>query len=126
MKKIVLFILSSILFMGLLTACSNQKQSNNIPIEEPSKITLKEQDVREVVWNQLNLEDKERIKGTWQDSKVIKGTLKGNIKIVNNKSYFGKKVYLIKFPLKDSPYPKSVSVYASLEEYKIIGYQLLD
>ena len=64
MKKIILFILSSILFMGLLIASSNEKQTNNLTIEEPSKITLKEQDVREVVWNQLNLVDKEKIQGT--------------------------------------------------------------
>ena len=40
--------------------------------------------------------------------------------IINDKSYIGKEVYLIDFPTKSISVP--IIVYASLDDYKIIGY----
>lgn len=123
MKKIILIIFSLVLFIGLL-ACSNQKESNSI--KESNNVTVKEQDVREVIWYQLTSKDKERIKGTWQDSELRKITLNENMGIINYKSYIGKEVYLIDFPTKNISMPNNMIVYASLDDYKLIGYGFVE
>ena len=67
MRRFILIILSSILFIGLL-ACSGCKKTNNS--------TMKEQNVREVVWKQLTSEAKEGTKENWKNSSIYKVTLK--------------------------------------------------
>lgn len=76
MKKIFLFILSSVLLIGLL-ACSNQGEDKVVTNEEQGmekqiNEETSKKDVREVVWEQLSSEQKERINGTWKDGKYQK------------------------------------------------------
>lgn len=123
MKKNILIILSLFIFIGLL-ACSNQKKSNNI--KDSNNVTVKELDVREIVWNQLTSKDKKQIKGTWKDSELRKITLNENMGIINDESYIGKEVYIIDLPTKSLSEPCNMIVYASLDDYKIIGYGFLD
>lgn len=85
-----------------------------------------ELDVRQVVWEQLTPKDKERVEGNWQASKSSKITLTENMGNLNDKSYIGKEVYLIDFQTKSIPAPNNIIVYASLDEYKVIGYGYLD
>jgi len=119
MKKFILIIISTFLFLGLF-GCSRQQKSNNASIKQQSNVTV--QDVREVVWNQLNTIDKKRIKGTWKDSKVRKITLKGNMGKLNDSSYIDKEVYIIDFQTNSNFIPNNMVVYASLDNYKLIGY----
>lgn len=84
MKKIILFIFSSVLFIGLFTACASPNESSNIKVDAPNNIAVKEKDVREVVWNQLTSKDKERIKGTLKDGKLQKITLIASMGILND------------------------------------------
>ena len=101
MKKINLLTTSLVICFGLLVACSSIKESNNIDKKEPISTTVKWQDVRETAYNQLTWNDKERIKGTWQESTLSEITLKERTGDINDKSYIGKKVYVIDFPTKD-------------------------
>lgn len=117
MKKIILFIFSTIILIGLFTACSNPKKSNNI--------TVKEQDTREVIFNNLNSRDKSLVKGTWKNSTLRKITLTSNMGNVIDKTYIGKEVYLIDFPTEGSSL-NNMLVYASLDNYKVIGYGYVD
>jgi len=118
MKKIILFIFSSVLLIGLFSACSNPKESNNT--------TSDQRDVREVVYNQLKTKDKELIKGTWKDGEMRKITLTEIMGNISDKSYIGKEVYLIDFPTKSISEPNNMIVYASLDDYKFIDYGLVD
>ncbi|MFL0266781.1 hypothetical protein [Candidatus Clostridium radicumherbarum] len=95
-------------------------------VKQPSNVTDKKQDVREVVWNQLNAQEKEHIKGTWNDFKVSKITLTENMGRISDKSYIGKEVYLIDFTIDSMAIPNNRIVYASLDDYKLIGYGLVD
>ncbi|MBS4197666.1 hypothetical protein [Lederbergia citri] len=132
MKKITLFILSLVLLLGL-NACSNRygKESNNdLSVannnEQDDKV-VKENDVRELVWKQLSLEQKEWIDGTWKDGKVSKITLNKNMMTqVGDKSYEGKKVYLIDFPTKSKSIPNNMIVYADKDTLDYIGNGLVD
>lgn len=121
MRKLFLIIFSLVICGGLLIACSSQKELSNAAVKTPSNITAKEQDVRESVWNQLTSEEKERMKGSWQDSKVHKLSLKESMGIINDKSYIGKEVYFIDFTTKDISRPNHFVVYASIDNHKIIG-----
>lgn len=121
MKKFILIIFSLILFIGLI-ACSNKKESNSITVKEQSNIIVKERDVREIVWNQLTSKNKDRVKGSWRYGKLSKITLNENMGIINDKSYIGKEVYVIDFPTKNISMPNNMIVFASSDNYKIIGY----
>lgn len=121
MKKIILIIFSTFLLLGLI-GCSNQQKSQDENAKQPSNVTVKKQDVREVVWNQLNAQDKEHIKGTWNDFKVSKITVTENMGRIEDKSYIGKEVYLIDFQTDSISKPNNRIVYASLDDYKLIGY----
>lgn len=82
MRKITLFIISTFLSLGLITGCPTVKETKNITNKEQISTTVKEQDIREIAYNQLTLKDKERIAGTFKDSKLSQITLKegmGNI-----------------------------------------------
>lgn len=117
MKKIVSLVLSIVLLVGLI-GCSSQKQTSNTQ--------LKESDVREAVWNQLTSGDKAQIKGSWQDSKVSKIVLKENMGKIKDKSFVGKEVYIVDFTTNSVAIPNNMAVYASMDDYKLIGYGLAD
>lgn len=85
-----------------------------------------EQDVREIAYNQLTSKDKERIVGTWKDSKLSKITLKEGMENINDKSYIGKEAYLVDFPTKSKSKPNNMIVYMSIDNHKLIGYGYVD
>jgi hypothetical protein len=90
------------------------------------KINSKQGDVRDVVWNQLTPKDKERINGTWQDGKLYKRILNKDMGIINDKTYINKEIYIVDFPTKNFSMPNNMLVFASLSDYKIIGYGYVD
>ena len=82
-------------------------------------------DVRQVVWEQLTPEDKERVQGNWQSSKSNKIILTESMGNINDKSYIGKEVYLIDFKTKSISISNMI-VFASLDNYIIVGYGYVD
>ena len=122
MKKNIL-ITFSLIIIGLF-GCLNQVESSSIAGKEFNNVI--ELDVREVVCSKLTAEDKDRIKGTWQDSKLNKITLNESMGIINDKAYIGKEVNLIDIPTKSISQPNNMIVYASLDGNKIIGYGYVD
>jgi len=126
MKKINLRIISLVISLGLFTACSSPKEVNIIINKEPISTTVKEQDIRELAYNQLTLEDKERVSETWKDSKLSKITLHERMGRINNISYIGKVVYIIDFPTKSNSMPSNMIVYLAIDNNKLIGYGYVD
>ncbi len=126
MKKIVLLIISALLTLGLFTACSSEKATSNTTNNEQVSSTVKEKDPREIAFNQLNSNDKERIGANLKDSKLSKITLKENMGNINDKAYIGKKVYLIDFPTQSKSVPNNIIVYLSIDNNKLIGYGYVD
>jgi len=126
MKKIILPIISSVLSLWLFTACSSPKEANIITNKEPISKTVKEQDIRELTYNQLTSKDKQRALETWKDSKLSKITLHEGMGKINNISYIGKEVYLIDFPIKSNSMPTNMIVYLSMDNHKLIGYGYVD
>ena len=125
MKRIILLILSTTLILGLFTACSSPKESiltNN----EPISTIVKEQDIREVAYNQLTSKDKERVAGNWKDSKLSKITLKKGIGNITDNSYIGKEVYLIDFTTKELSLNNNIIVFLGMDNNKLIGYGYID
>ena len=122
MKKIILLIISSVLSLLLFTACSITKEPDTKTNNEPISTTSKEQDIREIAFNQLTVNDKDRISGAWNDSKLSKITLKEGMGNINDKSYIGKEVYLIDFATKDTIMPNNMIVYLTKDSKKLLGY----
>jgi hypothetical protein len=125
-------VFATLVLAFVLSGCSTQKESNNVKEIPKSDVTLQEQsnitkrDVREVVWDQLTSKDKERVEGNWQASKSNKMILTESMGIINDKSYIGKEVYLVDFQTKSISIPNNMIVYASLYDYKIVGYGIVE
>jgi hypothetical protein len=117
MKRIILIILSVFLII-VMFGCGSPNQTN--------MAQTKELDVREIVYNKLTSSKKEQIKGTWKDSKLSKIVLNGNPGVLYDQSFWGKEVYLVDFTTKKVRIPNNMTVYASTEDYKIIGYGVLE
>ncbi len=83
-------------------------------------------DIREMAYHELSSKDKERIAGTWKDSKFSKITLREGMGNISDKSYIGKEVYLIDFPTKSKSKPNNIIVYIAMDSYKLLGYGYLD
>jgi len=126
MKKLILLIISSIISLGLIAGCGTAKDTKTIGNKEKPSTTVKEEDIREVAYNQLNLNDKGRIEGTWKDSRLSKITLKEGMGIITDKSYFGKEVYLVDFPTKDLGVQSNMIVYLSIDTKRLLGYGYVD
>jgi len=131
MKKWRILALSLFLLMGLI-ACSNQNEQTSHRDVAKTENTLENEkdtskkDVREVVWDQLSLQQKERITGTWQDGKVSKVTLnKEMMSQVKDQSYEGKEVYMIRFPTDESSEPNIIAFFADINTYTYIGDALV-
>ena len=88
--------------------------------------TEKSTDVREEVWNELSSKDRERIKGTWQDSILSQKVLHENMGIINDRPYIGREVYVIEFNTKNISVPRNFIVFASVDNHKIIGVGYVD
>jgi len=126
MKKLILLIISSIISLGLITGCGAVKDTKTIVNKEKPSTTVKNQDIREVAYNQLTSNDKARIADTWKDSKLSKITLKEGMGIITDKSFLGKEVYLVDFPTKDLGVQSNMIVYLSIDNKKLLGYGYVD
>jgi cell division protein FtsL len=122
MKKSLLITVLIVVSVSLISfsykseALSNNKQS-----------TASTKDAREVVWSQLPTSDKERIKGTWKDAKVVSKRVLTNEMAtwIKDKSYIGREVYLIVFPTTFIGKPDIMVVYADAATYSFIGKALV-
>lgn len=126
MKKITLLVISSVISLVLFAGCSSTKNSPNITNENQSNTATKSQDIREIAYNQLPSKDKEKINGTWKDSRLSKITLKEGMGIISDKSYIGKEVYLVDFPIKTNAIPNNMIVYLSTDTNNFLGYGLVE
>lgn len=125
MKKIIFIAILSVLFVGFSTY-STQVKLNSAAKKQSASKTIQRQDIRKIAYNQLASEDKERIAGTWQNSKFSKITLREGMGNINDKSYVGLEVYLIDFPTKSKSLPNNMIVYIEMHNYKLIGYGYVD
>ena len=128
MKKIALLAFLMFVLLGLF-GCSNQNSqlSNNTDpnIAKNQAQDSNKKDVREVIWNRLSAQQKEFIDGTWEDAWVAKVILNQNMmSLVEDKSYVGKEVYIIDFPMKTST--GNMIIYADTTTFKYIGNGLVD
>ncbi|GFP75429.1 hypothetical protein [Clostridium fungisolvens] len=124
MKKIISIMISLLLFASIFTACSSQNVSSSPGTQTNSSKTS--DDIRKLAFEQLTSESKERINGTWQDSKLSTITLNENMGIINDKSYIGKEVYLVDFPTNSRSMPNNMIFYVSKDAHKLIGVGYLD
>jgi hypothetical protein len=131
LRKFKFLIIVSIFSLGII-ACSNQNEQvgsepeNAVSNEEQVAKTTK--DVREAVWYQLSLEDKERIVGAWEEAKVSTITLKEDMMNFSEETltYVGKEVYIIDFPTTDIVLPNNILVFADMETFDYIGHGFVD
>ncbi len=126
MKNIILPIVSLVISLVLITGCSAVKNTNVISNKEQANFTVKEQDIRELAYNQLTSGNKERIAGTWKDSKLSKITLREGMGNITDKSYLGKEVYLVDFPTESNSIPNNMIVYLSIDSNKLLGYGFVE
>ncbi|SHI99705.1 hypothetical protein SAMN05444401_2029 [Clostridium amylolyticum] len=126
MKNIILPIVSLVISLVLITGCSAVKNTNVISNKEQANFTVKEQDIRELAYNQLTSGDKERIARTWKDSKLSKITLREGMGNITDKSYMGKEVYLVDFPTESNSIPNNMIVYLSIDSNKLLGYGFVE
>lgn len=126
MKNIILPIVSLVISLVLITGCSAVKNTNVISNKEQANFTVKEQDIRELAYNQLTSGNKERIAGTWKDSKLSKITLREGMGNITDKSYMGKEVYLVDFPTESNSIPNNMIVYLSIDSNKLLGYGFVE
>lgn len=125
MKKIIFLVILSMIFVGF-SRCLTQAKVNSTAIKQSAGKTAQEQDIREIAYNQLTAEDKEKTAGTWQNSKFSKITLREGMGNINDKSYIGQEVYLIDFSTKNKSLPNNMIVYIEMHNYKLIGYGYVD
>lgn len=126
MKNIILPIVSLVISLVLITGCSAVKNTNVISNKEQANFTVKEQDIRELAYNQLTSGNKERIARTWKDSKLSKITLREGMGNITDKSYMGKEVYLVDFPTESNSIPNNMIVYLSIDSNKLLGYGFVE
>ncbi|WP_461207154.1 M56 family metallopeptidase [Clostridium sp. DL1XJH146] len=86
------------------------------------KIQVSEQDIIKIVFDQLTAEEQESIKDLWQDASLQKVILAGDMGRIKDEAYIGKEVYLINFTTNNKFEPNNMVVYASIDEYKLVGY----
>ena len=130
MKKTTLFAFSVFLLLGLF-GCSNENGQASTDNDKANPNTQAQssnkKDVREVVWGQLSAQQKDNINGTWKDGKISKVTLnKDMMRLVKDKSYEGKEVFLIAFPTEGNSEPNNMIVYADRNTFNYIGNGLVD
>ncbi|AQR96238.1 hypothetical protein [Clostridium saccharoperbutylacetonicum] len=94
-------------------------------IKDCSDLSLTEQDIREIAFNQLDSETQKKVKGTWKDSKISIETIKGGVRL-DDESYFGKDAYCVEFILDVKYKPDNILVLVGMDNHKIIGYGLVD
>ena len=123
------FIASAVLVGTVLYILQNQNKdaTNNKQITgEQNTEVSKNEDVREVVWQQLSSEQQARVDGTWEDATVSKATLTGVMMIgVEDKTYEGKEAYMIAFPVENASIENMLAL-ADMDTLALIGFAPVD
>ena len=123
------FIASAVLVGTVLYILQNQNKdaTNNKQItEEQNTEVSKNEDVREVVWQQLSSEQQAQVDGTWEDATVSKATLTGVMMIgVEDKTYEGKEAYMIAFPVENASIENMLAL-ADMDTLALIGFAPVD
>lgn len=107
--------------MATNTTIDNYTVDSNGAWIQSDSVNSKE-DIREITYNLLSEDKKKYIKGTWKDGTVSEVTLNEEMGSINDKSYIGKKVYIVNFNLNIKSSPNNMIVYVGEDNYKIIGY----
>ena len=123
------FIASAVLVGTVLYILQNQNKdaTNNKQItEELNTEVSKNEDVREVVWEQFSSEQQAQVDGTWEDATVSKATLTGVMMIgVEDKTYEGKEAYMIAFPVENASIENMLAL-ADMDTLALIGFAPVD
>ena len=123
------FIASAVLVGTVLYILQNQNKdaTNNKQITgEQNTEVSKNEDVREVVWQQLSSEQQAQVDGTWEDATVSKATLTGVMMIgVEDKTYEGKEAYMIAFPVENASIENMLAL-ADMDTLALIGFAPVD
>lgn len=128
MKKVICFLILCIISFGF-GGCSKAKQTENNSLQTNQvKKQLTSNEIIEIVYNQLPKEQKEDIDFDLKEAKINKIILKDSMGGGTYfKSYIGKEVYEIEFKRKaKNVQPDNKTVFASIEDYKLIGYGYVD
>jgi len=127
MKKIISFSILCAISVGLIGCSEDNQTVNNSLQNEQVKKQATSNEIIEIVYNQLPKELKETINFDLKEIKINKITLKDSMGSIVDTSYIGKEVYDIEFTINDKTVlPNNRIVFATLEEYKIIGYGFVD
>lgn len=114
MKKVISFLILAIISANLVGCYKDNQQV---------KKEATPNEIIEIIYNQLSKEEKETIDFDLEKTKINKSILKEGIGDIYDKSYIGKEVYNIEFTLKaKNVKPNNRIVFATLGDYKVIGY----
>lgn len=125
MKKSTLVILSVILLVaviatGLIYYLNQHKATNDTTEQSVTETTTK--DVRQMIWNKLPADQKERVNGSWQNGTLSTITLdKSSASWLNDESLDGKEVYMVDFPTKNTGVPNNMLICADKITYEYLG-----
>ncbi|MPM94184.1 hypothetical protein SDC9_141329 [bioreactor metagenome] len=112
MKKIIIVVFFIIAILSLYSGTAYLKEQSN---------------VKRAAWEQLGPEAKNFIKGNWRSGKVRKVTLSPSMGDISDEAYIGKEIYVVSFTTKeDNPTRNTVGLFASIEDYKVIGTGYVD
>lgn len=123
MKKVISFLILCIISVGLIGCSEDNKTVNNSLPNEQVKKQVTSNEIIEIIYDQLPKERKEAINFDLKEIKINKIILTDRMGAITDKHYIEKEVYEIEFTIKDkSVRPINRIVFATLENYKIIGY----
>ena len=127
MKKVIYFLILCIISVGVI-GCSKQNRAvnNSLPNVQVKKQATSNE-IIQIVYNQLPKKLKETIDFDLKEIKINKVILKSGMGKIDDKSYIGKEIYDIEFTIKDKYVrPNNRIVFATLNDYQIIGYGYVD
>lgn len=121
--KMLLTILSFLLLSSVFFVTSLVEEQP-VSEEQTEEVSF---DIREVVWNQLSEEDKNRIDGNYETGKVSEVFLREGRGVESElKRYEGTKVLAIDFPVKGNMFPNNTIVYVDKLTIQYIGHGIVD
>ncbi len=128
MRKLVTLVFVIGVIAVMLIGCSKARATTDIVTSESSSSkVISDTEIIEVVYNQLSQEDKDSLDYDLNNIKVLKKTLTKGVSTVTDKSYLGKEVYFIDFKKSDNKIvPDNFIAIATVEDYTLIGYGLVD
>ena len=128
MKKAICFLILCIISFSFGGCLRAKETENNLLSKEQLKKQLTSNEIIEIVYNQLPKEQKEDIDSDLKEAKISKIILRDSMGGGTYfKFYIGKEVYDIEFKRKaKNVQPDNKTVFASIEDYKLIGYGYVD